>query len=35
MRPEVVKESIPKDILILNWFWNDQEKEMELKKFRI
>lgn len=32
-RPEVVQKSIPKDILILNWFWIDQEKEMELQKF--
>ena len=33
VRPSVVKESIPKDILVLNWFWIDQEKEMELKNF--
>jgi len=36
VRPSIVKESIPKDILILNWFWDedqDQEKEMELYKF--
>ena len=33
MRPSVVKELIPKDILVLNWFWIDQEKEMELKNF--
>ena len=33
MRPEVVKEKIPKDILILNWFWIDQEKEMEVNNF--
>jgi hypothetical protein len=32
-RPEVVLKSIPKDILVLNWFWIDQEKEMELQKF--
>ena len=32
-RPEVVKNSIPKDILVLNWFWIDQEKEMELQNF--
>jgi hypothetical protein len=24
---------MPKDILVLNWFWIDQEKEMELQKF--
>jgi hypothetical protein len=28
--PSVVKEMIPKDILIFNWFWIDQEKEKEL-----
>ncbi len=33
MRPEVVREKIPKDILVLNWFWIDQKKEMELKNF--
>ena len=33
MRSSVVKEKIPKDILVLNWFWDDQEKEMELKNF--
>ena len=33
MRPEVVKEKIPKDILVLNWFWIDQGKEMELMNF--
>jgi hypothetical protein len=33
MRPSVVKELIPKDILVLNWFWIDQKKEMELKNF--
>ena len=41
LRPEVVKKSIPKDILIFNWMWaaqekqtwTGQEKEMELKKF--
>jgi hypothetical protein len=32
-RPEIVQSSIPKDILILNWFWIDQEKEMELQNF--
>jgi hypothetical protein len=32
-RPEIVRESIPKDILIFNWFWKDQDKEMELQKF--
>lgn len=33
MRPEIVKDKIPKDILVLNWFWIDQEKEKELKNF--
>jgi hypothetical protein len=33
MRPEIVKAKIPKDILVLNWFWIDQEKEKELKNF--
>ena len=32
VRPEMVKESIPKDILIFNWFWDDLGKEMELYK---
>ncbi len=27
LRPEQVKERIPKDILIFNWFWNDDEPE--------
>jgi hypothetical protein len=33
MRPEIVRDKIPKDILVLNWFWIDQKKEMELKNF--
>ncbi len=33
VRPAVVKESIPKDILIFNWFWDDEVKEMDLYKF--
>ncbi len=33
VRPSVVQESIPKDILVFNWFWVDQQKEMELEKF--
>jgi hypothetical protein len=28
--PQVVKDMIPKDILIFNWFWIDQLKEKEL-----
>lgn len=33
LRPSVVKESIPKDILIFNWFWSKQDRDMELKEF--
>jgi len=33
VRPEVVKSTVPKDILIFNWFWKDQDKEMELQNF--
>lgn len=33
VRPSVVKESIPKDILIFNWFWLDLEKDKELADF--
>lgn len=33
VRPEIVKDMIPKDILIFNWFWDDLKKEMELYKF--
>jgi len=32
VRPEVVRDSIPKDILIFNWFWNDETKETDLHK---
>ncbi len=31
--PSLVMESIPKDILIFNWFWDDPEKDMELHEF--
>ncbi|NEW82348.1 MAG: family 20 glycosylhydrolase [Mariniphaga sp.] len=33
VRPEIVQKSIPKDILIFNWFWKSEKKEMELQKF--
>jgi len=33
VRPSVVRESIPKDILIFNWFWVDMEKDQELNEF--
>ncbi len=32
LRPEVVRESIPKDILLLNWTWGSQEGEKELRR---
>jgi len=33
LRPSIVQEKIPKDILIFNWFWKDQKKDMELQQF--
>lgn len=33
MSPEIVKSSFPKDILVLNWFWDSESKEMELNNF--
>jgi hypothetical protein len=33
LRPEVVRESIPKDILLFNWFWGDHERDLELHNF--
>ena len=33
LSPALVKESIPKDILVFNWFWIDEEKDMELNEF--
>ncbi len=33
LRPEVVRESIPKDILLFNWFWGDHEQDKELDEF--
>jgi hypothetical protein len=33
LKPEVVRESIPKDILLFNWFWGKQEREIELHQF--
>jgi hypothetical protein len=33
VRPEVVKNSIPKDILIFNWFWRNESREMEINNF--
>ena len=33
LNPETVKNKIPKDILVLNWFWGDTGKEKELYDF--
>jgi hypothetical protein len=33
LRPEVVRESIPKDILMFNWFWGREELDKELHQF--
>ena len=33
LRPEVVRESIPKDILLFNWFWGNHERDKELHEF--
>lgn len=33
VRPEIVQSSIPKDILIFNLFYSNQERDMELQKF--
>ncbi len=33
LRPSIVKDSIPKDILIFNWFWVNQERDFELNDF--
>ena len=33
VKPEDVRNIIPKDILIFNWFWIDEKKEMELQNF--
>ena len=31
--PEQVKQSIPKDILIFNWFWGDSENDLAIEQF--
>jgi hypothetical protein len=33
VRPDIVRKSIPKDILIFNWFWDSRKKEMDLHDF--
>ena len=33
LRPSVVEESIPKDILVFNWFWVNEERDQELNQF--
>jgi len=33
LKPEVVRNIIPKDILVFNWFWIDEQKEKEVNNF--
>ena len=33
LRPEQVSESIPKDILIFNWFWDNKDNDRQLSDF--
>jgi hypothetical protein len=33
LTPEQVIQSIPKDILVFNWFWGDKKKDLALEKF--
>ena len=33
LAPELVRESIPKDILIFNWFWAEQENDQQVNGF--
>ncbi len=33
LRPSVVRDSIPKDILIFNWFWVNEDRDKELDDF--
>ncbi len=33
LRPSAVRDSIPKDILVLNWFWIDEGKDREVNDF--
>lgn len=33
LRPDQVLKSIPKDILIFNWFWNDTSNDKQLSNF--
>ncbi|MCK4922735.1 MAG: beta-N-acetylhexosaminidase [Bacteroidales bacterium] len=33
LRPSVVKNDIPKDILIFNWFWSKEERDLELQEY--
>ncbi len=33
LNPTIVEKSIPKDVLIFNWFWNRQENDVALHKF--
>ncbi len=31
--PELVRDGIPKDILVFNWFWGDPDNEKDLQRF--
>jgi len=33
LSPSQVKESIPKDILVFNWFWSDEENDIAVEQF--
>ncbi len=33
LSPEQVRKSIPKDILVLNWFWGDEKNDLEVEEF--
>ncbi len=33
LRPSTVRDSIPKDILVFNWFWVDEDKDREVNDF--
>ena len=35
LRPSVVKDSVPKDILIFNWFWAGEKKGNGTAEIRI
>jgi hypothetical protein len=33
VRPEIVRSTIPKDILVFNWFWKDPSKEWSFRNW--